>query len=182
MRKEDFERDVWIQTFTLNIGDWRKLFTEYEYKMLICRALNESVVNNEFEVLGYMITNLNAFLILETPINEDGHAILNLERRLRYEIQTNLNFLNKLWSRELNGNFKKFEQPVFGKLFQVKPLINKKLVALLRGRLKLEKYYDPVLDKMQDLSINNPFSSAKPDSFKNKEWNIGPVLLKQHLM
>ena len=165
----------------LSIGEWRNLFREAEYKLVISKALNYYLdqingnKNRPFSVYytGYLITKTGIYLVLDI----DHKTIVSKRDQTNYHqkiIQNLISSLNKnvtaiieaihgtnMLNRGLikNGDTNRLQVTAV-ELFEEFPFNNYLLLKLITGYKEEPGYYDPRLARLKSRISNERFCSA----------------------
>ena len=146
---------------TLIIGRWKKELDDRKCKLLIADALNQTVLQKEFEhsIAGYLITSRRVCLVLHLEP-------LQVRKMLNVFYDQVRHLLDAHWN-EYDNQFKKNFWPDHGhheagdgKLFIEAPLVNFNLIDLLLGRNIDTIYYDKHKERLKERIRNYPFCSA----------------------
>ncbi|HET6992584.1 MAG TPA: hypothetical protein VFJ43_14720 [Bacteroidia bacterium] len=148
--------------FTLNIGQWKTVFTEDQYKVLIAESLNQTVCQEQYKytLVGYLINRQRVCLILRIKPNLVQKMLNFFYDSVRKNIRKHLEEINKTFLKKwLKQNGIDIED-LFNDLFEQRPLRNENLVRLITGRKVVLPYYNPHLRKLKDQIRNYNFCSA----------------------
>jgi hypothetical protein len=179
-RKENAPPQVEIFSFTMKIGDWKKIFRPPFYKTLIAASLN-CTVHKEFRnvIVGYLISDRRLCLVLRMEEKKVRKLLEHFYAHLRSEISNSLDavapadmeyFTKEIDNARMNSR----------KLFTEYPLKDEQLIRLLTGRKVDAPYTDPRVARLKDQIRNYPFCSAVDYAggespvlvkvLKSKEW------------
>lgn len=163
-------------SFMLQAGEWRKWFTEEQYKLIIAQALNDCVYYEELGptrmvITGYYINSQRVYLILKAR-----HAAINKVLDLFFEKVRNAIRMELNKWLHLPGHFEKKEQLDMIRMYEVRlfekfPFINDWLVHLITGRKVVLKcydtesdtyveYFDPRLERLKRMIKQETYCSA----------------------
>jgi len=165
----------------LSIRQWRNLFREEEYKLVIAKMLNHylnevnSNKNRPYSVYfnGYLITKTSIYLVLDidhkiivsNQDQADGHKkiIQNLISSLNKNVKAMIEAIHgaDILNRGLikNGDNNTL-QVIALQLFEEFPFSNYPLLKLITGYKEEPGYYDPRLVRLKDRINNERFCSA----------------------
>jgi hypothetical protein len=148
--------------FTLNIGSWKTVFTENQYKILIAESLNQAVCHEQLKrtLVGYLITNQRVFLVLRIKPGLVQKFLNFFYDAVRSNIRKHFEEMDKKILRKILQQNEISMEDLFDNLFTQRRLRNENLVRLITGRNVVLKYYSPHLQKMKDQIRNYNFCSA----------------------
>ncbi len=147
-----------LHAVTLVAGDWRRLFTEMEFKLLIAEALNTCSHIMGMRIAGYLITRRRICLVLKV---HRKYLKMILER-FQYVLFEIVIAACERRKRERFNSCGPEHEIVLAHLFRPFHLYNEHLILLLTGRKIKIPYYDHRLERMQAKLHNYPFCSV-PD-------------------
>ncbi|GAB2808547.1 hypothetical protein [Ferruginibacter profundus] len=133
------------------IGPWRKAYTAYRYKLLICRALNKCIGQFGFTVVGYLLTNTRLCLVL---VKDTGISLEELQKSFYSMVYEELN------AEPVMTDESKSSKEIVYPLFKYYPIVNDYLSKLMTNRKADPGYYDPDLARLEKYIANYNFCSA----------------------
>ncbi|HEU4716471.1 MAG TPA: hypothetical protein VFU15_01505 [Bacteroidia bacterium] len=146
----------------LAIGEWRELFTESEYKLIIAESLNETVVTRGFHTIlnGYLITKRRVCLVLHGD-REKAQAMLDVfYRNVKKQLLRRLHAKPAEMQKEIIHRLALEGHEGHRHLFREFPLYNYVLVRLITGRPAGVLYYSPHVERLKERIRNYPYCSA----------------------
>ena len=160
------KEDPFITRFTLKIGEWRKLFPEAVYKLMIAKSLNYCVYNEaenpdhefELDIEGYLITRYRVYLQVRIDPLQVNRMLQFFYEKIREEIRQGFDKIKRKVTAD-NESTILMEAPYLH-LFEKHPLANGMLVRLITGQEIKLKYHNPYLERMKDVIHGNNFCSA----------------------
>ena len=153
---------VAVHSFILNSGEWRTLFDELRYKMLVAEALNATIREHELRgvLVGYHIRDWAVYLVLVTDHKKARKLLHCFFDRVRDGIRNQLDLKKKDTLKEMLDEERITRHDLFEHLFSEMPLRDEQYTRLITGRKVVLPYYDPVLERLKDSIHNDPFCSA----------------------
>ena len=168
------------EEFCFIMGEWKSLFPENEYKLVIAKALNAIQSNNQpgdttNSISGYLVNPDEIYLIMDLK-DEHGNIIIDLFReKLLDEITRFINYIKSKKPGE-NAAGESLQNATIDKeqLFACYPINNYYLVKIITGQKIELAYDDPALAMLKDQIRHNNFSS-----FIDYSGAAGPVGIKK---
>lgn len=163
-----------IFSFTMKIGDWKKIFRPAFYKTLIAVSLNYTVHKGEFRhmIVGYLITDRRVCLVLYTEHKKVRRMLDHFYRCLHDEIHRSLEMADAPERDYFLSEITGFEN-AHGKLFTEYELRDIYLIRLLTGREPNVLYPDARVLRLKERLRNYPFCSVI-----NYNGGESPVLVR----
>ncbi|HWY37769.1 MAG TPA: hypothetical protein VNY73_04375 [Bacteroidia bacterium] len=157
----------------LNIGEWKNNFSEYHYKLLIARALNECVHNERMNIAGYLITKRRVCLVLRIEPGRLDKMLEAFYGRVRKELRVHEERMNLLYPGNRASKANMIPEELYVNPFKKYPLLNDYLVKLITGQKVELPYYNPHLARLKDHIHHYNFCSAIDHA-----GATGPVIVK----
>ena len=161
LKKEEWD-DLPISSLTLKIGDWKMLFTEQEYKVLIAETLNVCLHEHEFKhsIVGYLITKRRVCLVLKMHYRHIPKMLDFFYDSVKRKVIDRFERMKKTFLKRTMQHGSMEMNDLFDDLFEQFPLENDSLVRLITGREVELPYYNPHLARLKDRIRNYNFCSA----------------------
>ncbi|WP_289659379.1 hypothetical protein [Flavobacterium panacagri] len=155
----------------LKIGDWKKHFDLNYVKTIIAIALNHYTKNNSFFINGYLITNQNLYLIVQTNEKTIEVIIKKIEAQIILLLKFNPQKIKEKPDKiAFIADDESVFYPAWKTLFKSYPLENDYLVKLITGKKVTLPYFDQNLESIKTIIHNQAFCSSI-----NYLGGIGPV-------
>ena len=156
-----------LSVFSLKIGEWKNLFTENEYKLMIAKSLNYCAFNEyprkhddfNVEIVGYLITAQQVCLVLSMEPANVNKMLMFFYKMIKDEIRLGLDNPMACRNKKRTGDSSSTET-LYMNLFEKHPLNNYLLVKLITGQKTELGYYNPRLALMKDRIHDYNFCSA----------------------
>lgn len=173
-QKEHHHAHAGIFSFTLKIGEWKKVFRPAFYKTLIAVSLNYTVHKGEFRhmIVGYLITDRRVCLVLYTEQKRVRRMLDQFYRCVHDEIHRSLEMADTAERGYFFSEITGFENE-HGKLFTEYELRDIYLIRLLTGRKANVLYPDARVLRLKERLRNYPFCSVI-----NYKGGESPVLVR----
>ncbi len=133
----------------LQIGDWKTLVPDERRRLLIAIALNHCVNNNDLNIVGYLITSSEVYLLLRNKSVDYKEIMVHFNEFLIIEIARYLK------TPDFNAQIS--EKRI---LFSSHELYNENLKKLITGRKAEIDFYTPQLLRLQNTIKYNIYCSA----------------------
>lgn len=171
---EDSQDATGVQPIMLISGKWREFLTEYEYKVIIARALNYCVFEHGLVIMGYVISEEKIYLVIKIDKRYIKRMLL-----IFFEIVQRL-LLKHFAAMGKNGvPFLPFSdvfemEETQNILFEDYGFTNDLLIGLLIGKKRELPYLGD-----EFIKIRNWLSGCDFCSMNDYAGAVGPIVLKE---
>ncbi len=171
---EDPQEQIGIQPIMLISGKWREFLTEYEYKVIIARALNYCVFEHGLVIMGYVISDEKIYLVIKIEKRSIKRMLL-----IFFEIIQRL-LLKHFAAMGKNGVPFLPASDVFETgethniLFEDYGFVDDLLIGLLIGKKRELPYLED-----QYIQLRNWLSGCDFCSMNDYAGAVGPIVLKE---
>lgn len=156
--KKETHREAQVYSFVLKAGEWRKLFSDLEYKTMLAESLNACVCQQghdfRLQIHGYLITPKRLFLIIKIKSNQLHKMFDFFYREIREAIRKVTRHI------KMKDPYEADAPEEIGYLFEKYNLIDLWMEYLLTGRPVEIPYDSPHLDRLRHYLGNERFCSV----------------------
>jgi hypothetical protein len=132
-----------VSALLLKTGLWKQHFPDDQNKLMIAQALNYCTYHNGLQIVGYLITSSNLYLVLRIEKADISNMLAVFYDALRKEIKQYQEYLKN--QKPQGDGIRVKAGEAFTGLFTQYELLNYKLIRLITGQPANEPFFDPQL-------------------------------------
>jgi hypothetical protein len=155
----DMPADRPVNALLLKTGFWKQHFPDEQNKLMIAQALNYCTYHKGLQILGYLITSSNLYLVLRIEKADISNMLAIFYDALRKEIKQHQEYLKN--QKPQGDGIRTKAGEAFTGLFTQYDLLNHKLIQVITGQPTNEFFHDPQLAWLKRCLQHYNFCSIK---------------------
>lgn len=154
MKNHEAFKELRTHSQLLVMNDWRYEIPHEQRNIIIANALNNCVVDKDFNIYGYLITNKRVFLIGSSEITPFNEVLSYFYNKVNLGILAYKKIINSYETKTL------LKDVIHHELFIKYPFYNDHIRSLITGKKVKLPYYDPNLARLKNYIHYHNYCSA----------------------